>query len=104
MIFTEKRNERLGESCFYGVHETGLEIFLVPMSHKRSTAIFGTRYGAMHRVFKTQNDSDFITVPDGVAHFLEHKLFENEDGTDTFTRFGRYGGNALYLLDEGAEE
>ncbi len=101
MTFTEKYNDRLDEKYLYGVHETGLEIFIVPKDHIRSTAILGTRYGAMHRIFKTEKDDDFITVPDGIAHFLEHKLFENEDGSDTFSRFGEFGGNAnAFTSDE----
>lgn len=33
-------------------------------------------------------------MPDGIAHFLEHKMFENEDGSDTFARFAKYGADA----------
>ena len=92
--FKEFKNERLGEKCLYGVHSSGLEVFLVPKDHKKSYAIFGTRYGAMHRTFKTDSDPDFVTVPDGIAHFLEHKLFENEDGSDTFSLYAQHGANA----------
>ncbi|MEA4832535.1 MAG: pitrilysin family protein [Oscillospiraceae bacterium] len=93
MIFTEKKSERLGERYFTGRHESGLEIYLIPKDHKSAFALLGTRYGSIHRTFKTGADKDFITVPDGVAHFLEHKLFENEDGTDTFSLFGAMGAS-----------
>ena len=33
-------------------------------------------------------------APMGIAHFLEHKLFENEDGSDTFARFAALGASA----------
>lgn len=93
MRFYVKENGRLHEKYFRGVHESGLQIVLIPKEHKKAFALFGTRYGSIHRTFKTASDSDFITVPDGIAHFLEHKLFENEDGSDSFARFAALGAN-----------
>ena len=92
--FTLKENARIGEKYYYLKHKSGLDIYVVPKKHLSSYAIIGTRYGASDRSFKTEKDEDFLTVPDGVAHFLEHKLFESEDGEDTFARFARVGGNA----------
>jgi predicted Zn-dependent peptidase len=59
-----------------------------------SYAFFGTRYGSVDNTFKTDEKSDFITVPDGIAHFLEHKLFANEDGSDSFEHFSMFGADA----------
>ena len=58
-------------------------------------ALFGTKYGSVNTTFKTKNDADFVTVPEGIAHFLEHKLFENED-CDVFELYAKTGasGNA----------
>ena len=39
-----------------------------------------------------------VRLPDGIAHFLEHKLFENEEG-DAFAKFGKVGGNANAFTD-----
>ncbi|MBQ8623767.1 MAG: insulinase family protein [Oscillospiraceae bacterium] len=57
-----------------------------------TSAMFGTKYGSVNTTFKTVNDDDFITVPEGVAHFLEHKLFENED-CDVFKLFAKTGAH-----------
>lgn len=90
----ETINTTVRERFLSVAHPSGLEIFIVPKKHSTSYAVIGTRYGSMDRTFKTDSDKDFITVPDGIAHFLEHKLFENENGEDTFTRYARFGGSA----------
>lgn len=43
--------------------------------------------------FKTQKEEDFVQVPEGIAHFLEHKLFESEEG-DAFVRYAKTGASA----------
>ena len=93
MRFYTKENEKLGERYWRGKHRSGLEVVIIPKEHRKAFALFGTRYGSVHRSFKTQNDTDFLTVPDGIAHFLEHKLFENEDGSDTFSHFAALGAS-----------
>ena len=74
MRFYTTENLRLQEKYYRGKHSSGLEVVIVPKAHKKAFALFGTRYGSVHRVFKTDRDGDFLTVPDGIAHFLEHKL------------------------------
>ncbi len=94
MIFTEYTSERLRESYFKGVHESGLEVIVIPKEQTTLYALFATRYGSNDSTFKTESTGGFITVPDGIAHFLEHKMFENDDGTDTFSRFSKLGASA----------
>ena len=66
--------------------ENGLEIRVVPKKDFATFyAAFATNYGGAHRRFSV--DGKEIDTPAGVAHFLEHKMFENEDGTDTFARY-----------------
>ncbi len=86
--------EVLGEQCYSFTHESGLTILLYPMKgFSSSYALFGTKYGSIDTTFKTQNDDNFVTVPEGIAHFLEHKLFESEDG-DAFSLFAKTGASA----------
>ena len=54
-----------------------------------SYAIFGTRYCPIDNKFRLKGDAEYTEVPDGIAHFLEHKMFENEDGS-TFKRYAKY--------------
>lgn len=94
MIFTKYTNELLRESYFKGVHESGLEVIVIPKEQTTLYALFATRYGSNDSTFKTESTGGYITVPDGIAHFLEHKMFENDDGTDTFSRFSVLGASA----------
>jgi predicted Zn-dependent peptidase len=75
-------------------HKSGLEILVCEMKGFRTTeAIFGTKYGSINTQFKTASDTDYCTVPEGIAHFLEHKLFENED-CDVFDLYAKTGADA----------
>ena len=85
---------RLGEQCVYAVHESGLKILICPKPEFATAyALFGTRYGSIDTRFRIKGEDTFTEVPEGIAHFLEHKLFESEEG-DAFTRFSKTGGYA----------
>ena len=74
------------DTLWEGVHESGLRVFVYPKAHFSSSyALFGTRYGSIDNVFRRAGDAAFTEVPAGIAHYLEHKLFENED-EDAFAR------------------
>ncbi len=83
-----------GEKYYYARHKSGLDVYVIPKDFKTSFAMFSTKYGAIDNCFKLAGEEDFHEVPDGIAHYLEHKMFENEDGVDTFSRFAKYGANA----------
>ena len=79
MNITEIKSEIAGDSYYKVEHPSGLTIFVYPKEgYTSSYAIFGTRYGSINTKFSV-NGGDIITVPDGIAHYLEHKLFESED-------------------------
>ena len=84
----------LKEKYYLYRHPSGLDIYIFPKKMTSAYAFFGTRFGSVDNTFKTERDGDFVTVPDGIAHFLEHKLFSNEDGSDSFERFSEYGADA----------
>ncbi|ASN05674.1 EF-P 5-aminopentanol modification-associated protein YfmH [Virgibacillus necropolis] len=72
----------------------GLNVFLLPKRELSKTfAIFSTDYGSIDLSFVPRNKQDAVTVPEGVAHFLEHKLFEKEDH-DVFADFSKQGASA----------
>lgn len=93
MSFKETVSEKLGEKYHREIHESGLEIIVIPKKQATLYALFSTRYGSTDNRFKTEREKDFHEVPEGVAHFLEHKLFENSDGEDTFLRFSKLGAS-----------
>ena len=87
-------NDRTGESYYKVDHSSGLCLLLMPMEDYAQTyALFSTRYGSINRCFRTSDDEEFVTVPDGIAHYLEHKLFENEDCA-AFELYAKTGANA----------
>lgn len=88
------KNEHINESYYHYIHKSGLSILLYPMKgYSSAYALFGTNYGSIDTTFKTDKDNEYVTVPEGIAHFLEHKLFESEDG-DAFTLFAKTGASA----------
>lgn len=90
---TEKITSKLGIECVKTVLDNGLEIYVVERPEYSSAyALFGTKYGSIDTRF-SRDGVNFIEVPEGIAHFLEHKLFESEDG-DAFTRYAKTGAYA----------
>lgn len=96
---TVYKNPLLGEYTLATL-DNGLKIYIMEKKDFGSVyAAFGTRYGSIDTRF-SRNDGPEITVPEGIAHFLEHKLFESEDG-DAFSRFAETGAycNAYTSFD-----
>ena len=93
MNFEEVKSTALNEKYYKLKHSSGLTIYVYPKEGYSSTyAIFGTKYGSINNAFKVDG-GETVRVPDGIAHYLEHKLFESEDG-DAFTRYSKTGANA----------
>ncbi len=87
-------SKQTGEQCLHVKHESGLDIYIKEMEgYHSSYALFGTRYGSINTRFRLNGEADYAEVPEGIAHFLEHKLFENED-CDAFVQYARTGANA----------
>ncbi len=94
MTFTKVRNEKLNEEYFITTHKSGLKIILIPKKGISTyKAIFGTKCGSIDDNFKIEGEADFVDVPDGIAHFLEHKLFESEE-LGAFERYAKTGASA----------
>ena len=83
----------LGDTLYSFTHASGLPVVVWPMEKASSVyALFATRYGSVHNTLPTA-DGGYETVPAGIAHYLEHKLFESEEG-DAFKRFAATGASA----------
>lgn len=84
----------LGQSYTRVEHSSGLTILMCPLpGFSTAYAMFAARVGSIDTTFKTQHEEDFVTVPAGIAHFLEHKMFESEEG-DTFAQYAKVGASA----------
>lgn len=94
MIPKKITNSSLNEEYFYMKHPSGLNIYVHPKRDYTSNyAILGTNFGSVHNKFKTTNQKSFTNLPDGTAHYLEHKLFESPKG-DAFELFAKTGASA----------
>lgn len=92
MNFTLKENKAIGEKYYYTKHKSGLSVYVFPKEMGTSYAAFATKFGSVDCRFVT--DGKEVNLPDGVAHFLEHKMFENSDGRDTFELYAKTGASA----------
>lgn len=88
------KSDLLNEEYFYLKHPSGLDIYVHPKHGYTSTyAIIGTDFGSINNKFKLKNEESYTVVPDGIAHYLEHKLFESQEG-DAFKLFSKTGASA----------
>lgn len=85
----ENYYEQIDERVFEAELNNGLKLFIIPKKGFQKTFVtYTTKFGSLDNKFKPHGSDTFVTVPDGVAHFLEHKLFENDDDSeDLFTAF-----------------
>lgn len=91
----------LDETYYRAQHPAGPEIQVCPkLGYTSAYAMFSTKYGSIDTAI-VKGDS-VIQLPEGTAHFLEHKLFEGDDGEDAFTRFSQTGAspNAYTSFDQ----
>lgn len=87
-------NKRIGEKYTLATHKSGLKIYVCEKKDFRGAyAVYGTKYGSIDNAFRTKGEKDWTVVPEGIAHYLEHKLFESEDG-DAFERYSKTGASA----------
>ena len=86
------KHELIGTDTFiyHDILENGLEVYLIPYPKKKKNyCLLGTKYGSINTEFYL--DGRLIKVPDGIAHFLEHKIFNQPDGEDVFEFYGKSG-------------
>ncbi|EOO10350.1 zinc protease [Bacillus cereus str. Schrouff] len=86
--------EQLKETLYYEKLPNGLDVYVLPkQGFNKTFATFTTKYGSVDNTFVPLGKEEMIRVPDGIAHFLEHKLFEKEDH-DAFQLFSKQGASA----------
>ena len=95
MEFKKEYYETLNETVYSATHKSGLKVILIKKpGFKKSYATFSTKYGSVNTEFVVPGESETTKVIDGIAHFLEHKVFEQPDGSNAFNDFSKYGADA----------
>lgn len=91
---TEIKNIFYNETIYKEELENGLTVYLLPKKdYVTFSGIFTTNFGSFDTTFTPIGENESITVPEGVAHFLEHKMFESSDGEDVMKKFSLLGVN-----------
>lgn len=86
--------QKINETLYKEVLPNGLTVYLLPKAgYHKTYGLFSTNYGSIDNEFVPRGGTEYVKVPDGIAHFLEHKMFEKEDG-DVFQKFGEQGASA----------
>ena len=88
-------NTKVKEKLYIEKLENGLTVIIIPKNSTiKKYAIWGTHYGSVMSEFIVPGENKPTKVPDGVAHFLEHKMFEQPDGSNSLDTLTALGVNA----------
>ena len=82
----------LDEYIYHDVTDEGLNIYMwVNKKVKNFYMTLNTKYGSIHTEFKPKDSKNYIKVPNGIAHFLEHLMFYQPDNTTAHEYFTKLG-------------
>ncbi|MGL5642586.1 MAG: EF-P 5-aminopentanol modification-associated protein YfmH [Paraclostridium sp.] len=88
-------NDILKEEVYYEKLENGLDVYFMPKKgFTKKFAVLATNYGSNDLEFIPINKKEKFRVNEGIAHFLEHKMFEQPDGGNAFDKFSKLGASA----------
>lgn len=76
-------NNKIKEKLYIEKLENGLTIIVMPKKTRKKYIVWSANFGSIDNKFYSQGESDLTIVPDGIAHYLEHKLFEQENGKNS---------------------
>ena len=88
-------NSKVKETLYKEKLENGLTVMIIPKKGiQKKYIIWGTHYGSNDNKFIVPGENEVTEVPKGVAHFLEHKMFEQKNGVNSLDKLTSIGVNA----------
>ena len=82
----------IDQDIYFEKLDNGLAVYILPFKNKNNYFVsYFTKFGSLILDFYSEEEKKMIHVPEGIAHFLEHKMFEQEDGVDPFEFFAKSG-------------
>ena len=88
-------NSKVKEKLYIEKLENGLTVMIIPkVNIQKKYMIWATNFGSIDNKFIAPNEKEETVIPDGVAHFLEHKMFEQPNGTNSLDTLTALGVNA----------
>lgn len=109
----KKHYQTINETLYHQQMQNGLNVYLLKKEgFSKTYGLFATNFGSVDTTFVPLYEDKMIKVPDGVAHFLEHKMFEMENGdiSDEFSKLGAStnaftsSNRTAYLFSTGSNE
>jgi len=92
--------KNLDLDIYHGTLSNGLRYYIVPKNDNNNFYVtLSTDYGSNQIEFIPYGEKKLKKVPAGIAHFLEHKMFESEEGIDPFSLFDQNGESANERTD-----
>ncbi len=89
------KNDNVKETLYTEKLDNGLYIMIIPKKGiKKKYVMFATNYGSVDNKFIIPGEENVTYVPDGIAHYLEHKMFEQENGKNSLDKLTELGVNA----------
>ena len=80
----EIENKNIKEKSYMEKLENGLQVIIIPKKEiQKKYIIWATKFGSIDNTFIDSTTGEKVVIPDGVAHFLEHKMFEQKNGVDS---------------------
>lgn len=76
-------NSKIKEKLYIEKLDNGLSIMVLPKKTRKKYIVWSVNFGSIDNKFYSQGEKNLTTVPDGIAHYLEHKLFEQENGKNS---------------------
>lgn len=81
------------KDIYHQTVDSGMDVFVLPRKYNKKYAVVGVKYGSVDNEFIVPGKDESVVVPAGIAHFLEHKMFDEEWG-NAFERFSQLGASA----------
>ncbi len=87
-------NSKIKEKLYIEKLENGLTVMILPKKTRKKYIVWSTNYGSIDNKFYSNGEDRLTKVPDGIAHYLEHKLFEQENGKNSLDVLSSLGVEA----------
>lgn len=87
-------NSKIKEKLYVEKLENGLTVMILPKKTRKKYIVWSTNYGSIDNKFYSNDEDNLTKVPDGIAHYLEHKLFEQENGKNSLDVLSSIGVDA----------
>lgn len=87
-------SKSINEKLYIEKLDNGLTVMIMPKKTRKKYIAWSANYGSIDNKFYAPGEDVLTVVPDGIAHYLEHKLFEQKDGTNSLDTLCALGVDA----------